>query len=65
MEAKGSVWGPKSSGAENERLRDWFLLYVGMFGGAERLLVKKRREGIECAVAQRKGHVLDEEQGVV
>lgn len=40
----------------------WFLLYAGMFGGAERQLVEKRRQGIGCTEAQKKGCTLDEER---
>ena len=64
MEIKRSETRSPPEQAENERLGEWFLLHAGMFGGAERLLAEKRREGIERARAQKKGHDLDEEVGV-
>ena len=59
---KGNVWGPKPSRTENKSLGKWFLLYAGIFGGAERRWVDKRRQGIWCAEAQKKGCALDEER---
>lgn len=59
---KGNVCGPKPSRAENMSLGKRFLLYAGMFGGAERWLVEKRRQGIGCTEAQKKGCTLDEER---
>ena len=58
----GTDLGPKPSRAENKSLGKWFLLYAGMFGGAERRLVEKRRQGIGCTEAQKKGCTLDEER---
>lgn len=41
-----------------------FFFPQGYLEGDERLLVEKRREGIKGAKGQRKGPVLNEEQGM-